>query len=278
MGRVGQGRAGSVGGGIVAVGIALSTLFMASPTRADWKIYVAPGLGISRAIVDTDGRDRDPNVVPPIRFGGSGDDSSPVLAFAVGLEIPMDELVPREWLLDVRLPSWPVRIELEAAGLRDYEIRTDVSGSNEFFTEITATTTFVNFWLDIPLVDAYRPVQYVFGLGRQPGLRRWLEPASFYLGPGIGFSAIEIDGTDNVFKANDDPIGFAWNFGFGLNYALTDRVSLNAGYRFVGLADHTMDLDEGQGVNADIDYQNWEIHEFRFGVKIKLWEFRSPWR
>lgn len=275
MRRRGQVGSESVGrGGFVAAGIVLLALLVAGPGRADWSVYIAPGLGISRAIVDSDGAEQ----TTPIRFRGDDNDSSPALALAVGLEVPMDELVPREWLLDVRLPRWPLRVELEASGLREYEFRTDTTGQDDFFSEINVTTTFVNFWVDIPLVSVYRPVQYVFGLGRQPRVRRWLEPASLYLGGGVGFSAVEVDSTSNVLSAKDDLIDFAGNIGAGVNYDLTDRVALSLGYRFVGLPDQTFDLEGGAGNNDEVDYQNWEVHEFRFAVKIRVWEFRSPWR
>lgn len=243
-----------------------------SQGAADWNIYVAPGLGISNAIVDTDGQEAS----VPIVLSGSDEDASPLLDFAVGLEVPMDELVPREWLLDIRLPNWPVRVELEAAGLRAWELQTD-AGTEKFFTEITAVTTLVNFWLDIPLMSAYKPVQYTLGLGRQPRVRRWLEPASFYVGVGVGVSVLSIDGTTNVLSAKDEPVDFAWNVGVGMNYALTQSVSLSAGYRYVGLGKHKIDLAGGPGSNDEIEFDP-EVHELRVAVRIRVFEFLSPWR
>jgi len=249
-------------------------LGLASPAAADWKVYVAPGLGISAASVDTDGQ---ASVAPVTQLFGKDNDASPELDLAVGLEVPMDELVPREWLLDVRLPNWPVRFELEAAGLREYEFRT-VAGGEDFFTDFEATTLFTNFWLDIPLVDAYRPVQYTFGLGRQPRVRRWLEPASLYLGGGIGFAALDIDGTSNVLSGDDDPIDFAANVGIGLNYALTRNIAISAGYRFVWLGEPEIDLRGGvPGPNDEVKFEP-EVHEFRVALRIRVFEFLSPWR
>jgi opacity protein-like surface antigen len=257
------------------MGILLAVVLVAGPSAADWNVYVAPGLGISGATVDTDGEVSD----LPVLFGGSDEDSSPLLDFAVGLEVPMDELVPREWLLDVRLPNWPMRFELEAAGLREYEFKTDV-GTEKFFTEFKATTLLVNTWLDIPLVSIYRPVQYTFSLGRQPTVRRWLEPASLYLGGGVGVGFLDINGTSNVVSVDDNPIGFAWNVGVGLNYALTDNVSLSTGYRYVGLGEQKLDISD-PGITAGPSDElrlDPEVHEFRVGVRIRVFEFRSPWR
>ena len=114
---------------------------VASPSAADWKVYVAPGIGISDATVETDGQ-TGPNA-SLVQLNGSDHDSSPLLNFAAGLEVPMDELVPREMLLDIRLPDWPVRVEIEAAGLREYEFRTNLGPGADFYAEVKATTTMV---------------------------------------------------------------------------------------------------------------------------------------
>ncbi len=133
----------------LTAGIFVCALIVAFESTADWDVYVSGGLGIFGAIVDTSGR----NVGPPdIFFFESDGDSSPLVDGALGLRIPIDPLVPREWLLDIRLPDWPVRIELEAAGLREFELETRFGGTN-FFTSISATTVLVNGWVDIPFVE-----------------------------------------------------------------------------------------------------------------------------
>ena len=251
---------------------------IAGQGAADWKVYVAPGLGISDATVKTDGQTGPGPPTTPVQLNGSDHDASPLLSFAVGLEVPMDELVPREWLLNVRLPDWPVRVELEAAGLREYELRTNVGPGADLFTEVTATTAMVNFWLDIPLISIYKPVQYTFGLGRQPTLRRWLEPASFYAGLGVGFSSVEIEGRSNIVRGDDDSIEFAWNAGLGLSYALTENVSISTGYRFVALGERSIDLVGGvPGLNDEVDFDPL-VHEFRASIRVRVFEFFSPWR
>lgn len=260
----------------MGLGAMVILCLVSNRVSADWKVFVEPGTGISGAIVDTDGRAT--GVMPEVKLFGSDEDSTPFLSLAVGVEVPMDELLPREWMLDVRLPNWPVRIELEAAGLREYELRTETSNSDEFFTEMTATTLLVNTWLDIPLVEIYRPIQNVLGLGRQPGVRRWIEPASFYLGVGIGVGFLEVDGTSNVFSAIEEPIDFVWNVGFGFGYALTDRLSLSAGYRYIGLGKQTIDLEgpiQNSGDKIDFDP---DIHELRLAIRVQVYDFLNPWR
>jgi hypothetical protein len=254
-------------------------LLVAFEGAADWKVYVAADLGISGSTVDTDGA-----VTSGIRvrFAGSDTDASPLISGAVGIEIPMDELLPREWIVgDVRLPDWPVRFELEGAGLREYEFSTVGGSGDKFFTEVKSATMFYNTWVDVPMTSAYAPIQYLLGLGRQPRLRRLLDPASLYFGVGIGFHATEFDGTTNAIDASDDVVDFAWNAGAGLSYALTDRVSLSAGYRYVGLGEQTIDFDSSSAApissGDDVEFDP-EIHEFRVQLRVRVFNFLSPWR
>jgi opacity protein-like surface antigen len=261
----------------VAVAVVIG---MASPASADVDFYVAPQLGISGGIVDTDGKVS--GTAGTLVLKGSDSDSTALLGLAVGLEMPMNEIVPREWLADARLPDWPVRFELEAVGLRDFDFKTNAPGGGDYFTEIKATTTMANTWLDFPLITAWKPFQYVFGLGPQPRLRRWLEPGSLYLGGGIGFAALEINGTDNVFRGKDDIIDFAWNVGAGVNYALTDRVTISAGYRYVGLGPNAGSQDVDlvgpiSGTNDSLDY-DLQVHELRVAIRVRVFSFRGAWR
>lgn len=261
--------------GILAPVILAICLSWSTSSSADWDVYVSGGLGISGSIVETDGQITNP--APTIDLFETDGDASPLVDGAVGLRIPMDELVPREWLTDVRLPSWPFRIELEAAGLREYELETAQTAQN-FYSSITATTLLLNHWVDIPFVELWRPVQYLGGLGRQPRLRQMLEPASLYVGFGIGLGALEIQGSDNVLNGSDKIFDFAWNVGMGVNYALTDIVDLSAGYRFVGIGEQEIDLNNGATpTNGGVTYTP-QIHEFRFQVRVEVYDFLSPWR
>jgi hypothetical protein len=263
-----------IGSGIAAM---VGSLFIgAGESAADWKLYVQGGLGLAGADVDTDGQAGN---APVTTLGGMDSDSSPLLDGAVGLEVPMDELVPREALLKVRLPSWPVRLEVEAAGLREWEFRT-VAGGEEFFTELNATTVLFNSWVDMPLVSLWKPFQYLFGLGRQPRVRQWMDPISVYAGTGIGLTArMHVDGTSNVVSASDNVVDFAWNVGTGFNYKFTDNVKLSVGYRYVGLPKATIQTNGpfAPTGNDEIDY-DLGVHELRVAVRVLVWEFPSPWR
>ena len=260
--------------------VALGCLFTfaglnAGESAADWEVYVAGGLGISGAAVETDGFVPTP---PGTQLFGQAEDASPLVDGAIGLSIPMDELIPREYLADVRLPDWPVRFEMEAAGLREYEIET-IQANQLYFSKITATTLMWNVWSYIPRIEVLRPIQYTFGLGRQPRLRQWLEPGSIYFGAGIGLGALEIRGSDNVIDGADDIYDFAWNVGVGVNYALTDAVDLSVGYRYVGIGAQDIDLNNTGTpvVGASVEYDT-HIHELRFQVRVGIYDFLNPWR
>ena len=264
--RIGPGIAALVG----------SLFFGAGESAADWRLYVQGGIGLSGAELDTDGQ---AGSAPITKLLGKDSDSSPLLDGAFGLEVPMDELVPREFLLKVRLPDWPVRLEVEAAGLREWEFRT-VAGGEDFFTELNATTVLFNSWVDMPLVSLYKPIQYLFGLGRQPSVRQWIQPMSLYVGTGIGLTAqMEVDGTSNVVSAQDDVVDFAWNVGTGINYQFANNVKLAVGYRYVGLPKATISTRGpfAPTGNDEVDY-DLGVHELRVAIRVLVFEFPSPWR
>lgn len=266
-----------IGSGVFALVGAL--LLGAGESAAEWKLYVQAGMGLSGAEVQTNGILDDINPADPIRAGGRDTDSSPLLDASVGLEVPMDELVPRELLLAVRLPSWPVRFEVEAAGLREWEFTT-VAGGEAFFTEIKSTTVLFNQWLDIPAISLYQPFQYLFGLGRQPRVRQFLGPVSFFVGTGVGVTALmDIDGTSNVVSVHDDPVDFVWNVGTGFNLKMTERVTLSVGYRYVGFMEQESQFQGpgGNDPNNKVDY-DLDVHELRVGLRMRVFEFPSPWR
>ena len=242
-------------------------------SAADWEVYVSGGLGISTAVIDTDGIG---GGAPDIPFFEDDIDASPLVDGAVGLRIPLDEMVAREWLPDLRLPNYPYRIEIEAAGLREFELETRF-GPQNFFSDVKATTVMVNQWLDLPLIELWRPVQYLGGLGRQPRLRQWLEPGSLFFGWGVGFSYLEIEGTNNIVSGSDEIFDFAWNVGVGLNYALTEHVDLSGGYRYVGLGQQEIDIFQGVTPEGSVEYDP-NVHEVRAQIRVKVYDFLSPWR
>ena len=87
--------------------------------------------------------------------------------------------------------------------------------------------------------------------------------------------------------SSDEFDEFAWNAGFGVDYALTDFVDLSAGYRFVCLAgEQCMAHDDGfeltttggaVGVDDRLEYDVL-AHEFRVQIRIEVFDLTSPWR
>ena len=283
-----MGRGGSVGDrgdrkgrrGIW-VGVIAALWLCAAESSADWEVYVGAGLGISAADSGTNG------ARSGVALGGSDIDTSPMLDGTVGLAIPMDEIVPREWIGRGRLPDWPVRFEIEGAGFREYELRSSAN-TERFYTEIETATMFLNGWLDVPLITLWRPVQYLGGLGRQPRTRQWLDPGSLYFGVGIGMAALDVQGTSNVFTVRDEFIEFAWNAGLGIDYALTDNVDLSVGYRFLCFAGEKcmahndgleLPISGGTPATGDFDLK-YELmsHELRVQIRVEVHDFLSPWR
>ena len=139
--------------GLLLLGVAL-------PAAADWRIYTSADLGYSIATADADGV---LNFAPPtINLGGDDTDVSPFLGGAVGLAIPMDEIAPVELPWGWRLPDWDVRGEVEAVGLRSYDLKTDpiAAGRAKVLTEMDVWTVMGNFWLDVPMRGLYRPISW----------------------------------------------------------------------------------------------------------------------
>lgn len=139
------------------------------------------------------------------------------------------------------------------------------------------TTGLVNSWVDVPLVELWHPVQYLGGFGRQPQLRESLEPGSFYLGCGIGFSVLQVEGTDNVLSGSEEICDFTWNLGAGVNYALTDTVDLSFGYRYVGIGKQKIDLCNVAVPDGDVKFDP-HVHELRVQIHVEVYSFLNPWR
>jgi opacity protein-like surface antigen len=98
------------------------------------------------------------------------------------------------------------------------------------------------------------------------------------LGSGIGFSYLEIDGTSNVLSIEDDTFEFAWNLGAGVNYALTEKVELSVGYRYVGLGEQKIDIFLGAAnQNTKLEFTP-QVHELRVQIRIEVFEFLNSWR
>lgn len=60
-----------------------------------------------------------------------------------------------------------------------------------------------------------------------------------YVGAGIGYAKIKGKASSLEASYSEDGNNFAWQVGAGVGYALNDKVSLDAGYRYVDYGDFT---------------------------------------
>ncbi len=265
--------------GLLAAGLLLA---LAAPAHADWRLYMSADLGYSIADSTVEG---EINFNPPtFNIGGSDTDVSPLLGGAVGIAIPMDEIAPVE--MPRWVPDWDVRGEVEAVGLRSYDFRTRpiVPGNAKVSTELDVWTVMGNFYLDVPLSGLYRPISWttsrLFGRWRLRTLKYALDRTTFDFGLGIGVAGLDVTTSeaDNEGKSTD--YNFAWQAHAGFAYAVSDRVKLNLGYRYLDPGDSEFNLrgaslpqDGSSFVKVDPD-----IHEVRAGVRVEVWDFATPWR
>ena len=79
-----------------------------------------------------------------------------------------------------------------------------------------------------------------------------------YLTAGIGYSNVEVDFDDLGGSENDDV--FAYQFGFGVGFAATDKVTIDAKYRYFATEDPDFD-----GVDAEM-----ASHNIYLGIRVNF--------
>jgi len=209
--------------------LAVGLLALPRAAGADWRIYTSGDLGYSISKGEASGQ---VVIAQTIGLGGSSTDVSPLLGGAVGLAVPMDEIAPIELPRGWHLPSWDVRGEIEAVGLRNFKYTTDPIVTNEgrIVTEIDCWTVMGNFALDVPLRGLYRPISWtsarLFGRWRLRTLKEILDRTTFEVGAGIGVASLDAKTQESQTRGRETAYNFAWQAGGGFAYSLTDRVSL----------------------------------------------------
>jgi opacity protein-like surface antigen len=186
-------------------------------------------------------------------------DASPAYGGSIGLAFALDEALPA--VKSFELPSWIVRTELEFLMGRDYELRTDGAGVNDFFlTEVDAWTLMPNVSLEVPVRSA---VSWMFG--RIPVL----EPMSLYGNLGIGTARVDLDASDTNSSGSETTFNFAWQAGAGLSYALTDTTSFTLGWRYISLGTTEAELS---GIQGGADYElELSSHEIVTGLRVNFY-------
>lgn len=95
-------------------------------------------------------------------------------------------------------------------------------------------------------------------------------PITPYVGAGIGLGVVTIDSdTSTCFVCVDDTdVQFAWNLMVGGSTAVTEQISLSAGYRYTGItAPEVQDEILGADIEAD---DPLDIHEIVFGLRYSF--------
>jgi hypothetical protein len=263
---------------LIAYACILAVLVVGGPAHANWRVYGSLDFGYSIGKGEASG-----SLDIGGDFSGSDQDVSPVLAGAIGIEMPLNEITP--WAKPAKsshLPAWALRFEVEAAFLREYELNTDGAAppTFPFNTEAKSWSVMGNLWLDVPLAGLHKPIASVSGvifrLPQLPRLKRFLEPASIYLGLGAGFTSFEIETSDSLYKGSSSEEEFAYQFGIGAGYQLTERVNLSAGYRYHRVNHANFDITD-VGLGGDFSLRT-SIHEARLSLRIRFANFPSPWR
>lgn len=242
--------------------------------HASWIFYLSGHLGTSSGTTNVSGS----SDLAMRAFAGSYSDSSPLIAGALGVAIPLNETTAWELPYDLRLPTWTLRFEADATGTRSFEGFTNgpTAQSRNFGGTDTWSVVF-NLWQDVPLTVLGRPISWL--PGRTP---RWvtnaLDAMQVYGGGGVGVAGMSLNFTDNTHYAAAESTQFAWQAGTGLTYALTKTVTLDLAYRYF---DYGSVLTRYIGIGTNVDHGPFLLdqtsHEFRGGLRVNFWGFR-PWR
>ncbi len=267
----------------VAAAFLLLLLVLVSQASATWKLNLTGDVGYSIGEGDVTG-----SSVWTNDFSGSDDDVSPLMGAAVGIEVPMFELTPWRLPWNLQLPDWPVRLEIEVVGLREYELQTDglTSGApfdSPFHTKVKFWTIMHDVWLDVPLRWMHQPITWVGERvqGRRPRyakLKKFLDASNFYFGAGIGMGRLEVSTSEPDLAGSKNDYNFAYQFGAGYGYRLTERVHMSVGYRYVNPGDAKITLYDNVGTERGRFELENDIHEIRFAVRVTLADLPNPWR
>lgn len=131
------------------------------------------------------------------------------------------------------------------------KFREDNGGYDPLSGDTAAVFALRNLWKDIRLSDAVQP----------------------YVGGGLGVGLLMSDGffdDDGDIDWDDSSLGLAGQIGAGVRVALSDRMALDAGYRFKAVIDATFDgTTVGDDENGEFSFYT---HSAQLGVSYALGE------
>lgn len=101
-----------------------------------------------------------------------------------------------------------------------------------------------------------------------------------YLGAGVGVAMHKVDETyftGNYYLPNriegNENFSFAWSLMAGVGYQLTDRATLDVGYRYIDMGDaESGRVDDAGFVNPKVDIDDLAAHEIKVGLRFSLGE------
>ncbi len=135
------------------------------------------------------------------------------------------------------------RLEAEV-GYQTADVSSHTFGGNTFTSaaggEISTVYGFVNAYVDVPLIQRLNGV----------------------VGGGIGIGQVDFDGHSVDIPGggtflDDDDTAFGYHLDAGLSYDVTDRIALEALYRYTNFVD--VDVDVGVGSSAEIDVDSHNV-------------------
>lgn len=134
-----------------------------------------------------------------------------------------------------KLPKGAFRTELEYSKKADIERK-------EFLTKIETQSFMLNSYLDIDTASKFTP----------------------YLSAGIGFSKIKV--FDFFYETVLNDTNFTWQIGAGASYKATDKLSIDAGFRYIDFGNLSQSYYAGV-ITEDVDMT---ANEFYMGVRFSF--------
>ena len=106
------------------------------------------------------------------------------------------------------------------------------------------------------------------------------DKVGYDVGAGVGVAMHKVDETyftENYYLQNriegDESYSFAWSLMAGVGYQLTDRATLDLGYRYIDLGDaESGRVDNAGFVNPKVDIDDLAAHEIKIGLRFSLGE------
>jgi len=250
-------------------------LGLSQGATAEWTVYLAGELGVASGSVDGGGLS---SITSPERaVGADYSDSSPLMGGALGITSPINELTPWELPYDLRLPAWPLSLEVEATGLRSFEgIQLKLMSFEKSAGSTEAWSVMFNLWQDFPLQPLSRPLASLFG--RLPNfVTDMLDRTTVRGGGGVGITGWEYLFFDTFHIAGSEAQNFAWQAGAGMGYDLSDVVNLGLGYRYFDYGETDSPIHDNASIRG-VYFIKQTSHEFRARLTFAVYSFAAPWR